>query len=153
MELQTIHAVRQIVLAARSIDFQANSFCQLMVGEVVDSKSPNDGAEFRRIAEDSTDLYGMAHHKKFFAKYSHRIRKAEGGSILLGRYEFFLFKEDRAEPILLDKTPFCAFDFNAEGRVEQDEDLTTSVRGPFVSDVRLGFIALILSSLHNRLTD
>jgi hypothetical protein len=151
MDGKKVYAVRQIVRSMDDIDYQANAFCELMTGGAAQPRASDEGIAFSRAGENSLDLVGIAHHKKVFAKFSHRIDRHDTGSILFGRYKFFLFVEDRVEPVLLEEAPFCEFDFDAEGTVEQNNNLSTSANGPYSSVSRSGFIAMILASLHDRL--
>jgi hypothetical protein len=146
-------AVRKVQSGAADVDHQAHMFCDLMVGNVEYTHAPDEGIGFSRVFNKGLDMHVTAHHRKIFAKYSQRIRRDDPEIVVLGRYKFFLFEEDRVDPYLLEKQPFYSFEFDAGGRVLDEESLFVSPAPRLAPETKARFTWAILAALHDRMTD
>jgi hypothetical protein len=153
MEGNRMRMVRRVQSAAADIDRQAHMFCDLMAGHGDYIGPPDEEIRFARVFNKGLDMQVTAHHKKIFAKYSQLIHREGSGTVVLGRYKFFLFEEDRIDPFLLEKQPFYSFEFDAGGQVLGEESLLTSPALRLAPEIKAGFTCTILSALYDRMTE
>ena len=153
MEGNRMQSVRRVQSAAVDIDRQAHFFCDLMTGHGDYVAALDEEIRFARVFNKGLDMQATAHHRKIFAKYSQLLHREGSDTVVLGRYKFFLFEEDRVDPFLLEKQPFYSLEFDAGGRVLGDESLLTSPALRLAPEAKAGFTCAILAALYERMTE